>query len=84
MHYKSCFEKGIKFINDLTNNDASNYKYDELNTSYNVTINFLQHAGLVRSILAWKKTLNLSYIRHKEVNPIIMSNTEEHVLIQIF
>ena len=36
-----------------------------------VTINYLQYSGLVRSILAWKKTLNLANIRHKEVNPII-------------
>ena len=71
MYYKSCFENGIKFINDLTNNDGSIYTYDELTTTYNVTINFLQYSGLVRSILAWKKTLNLADIRHKEINPII-------------
>ena len=69
VYYKSCFENGIVFINDLTNNDGSIYTYDELKaTTYNVTINFLQYSGLVRSILAWKKTLNLANI---EVNPII-------------
>ena len=71
VYYKSCFENGIKFINDLTNNDGSIYTYDELKATYNVTINFLQYSGLIRSILAWKKTLNLANIRHKEVNPII-------------
>ena len=71
VYYKSCFENGIKFINDLTNNDGSFYTYDELKATYNVTINFLQYSGLIRSILAWKKTLNLANIRHKEVNPII-------------
>ena len=25
VYYKSCFENGIKFINDLTNNDGSIY-----------------------------------------------------------
>ena len=71
VYYKSCFENGIKFINDLTNNDGSIYTYDELKATYNVTINFLQYSGLIRSILAWKKTLTLANIRHKEVNPII-------------
>ena len=71
VYYKSCFENGIKFINDLTNNDGSIYKYEELKATYNVTINFLQYSGLVRSILAWKKTLSLANIQHKEINPII-------------
>ena len=56
VYYKSCFENGIKFTNDLTNNDGRIYTYDELKATYNVTINFLQYSGLVRSILAWKKT----------------------------
>ena len=71
VYYKSCFKNGIKFINDLTNNDGNIYTCDELKATYNVTINFLQYSGLVKSILAWKKTLNLANIRHKEINPII-------------
>ena len=71
VYYKSCFENGIKFINDLTNNDGNIYTNDELKATYNVNINFLQYSGLVRPILAWKKTLNLANMRHKEVNPII-------------
>ena len=54
MYYKACYENGIKFINDLTNNDGSFYTYDKLKAIYKVTINFLQYLGLVRSILAWK------------------------------
>ena len=47
MYYKSWFDKDIKLIiDDITNNDAYIYKYDE----YNVTINFLQYSGMVRSI----------------------------------
>ena len=66
VYYKSCSENGIKFTNDLTNNDGSIYTYDELKATYNVTINFLQYSGLIRSILAWKKTLNLPNIRHRD------------------
>ena len=71
VYYKPCFENGIKFVNDLTNNDGSIYTYDELKAKYNVKINFLQYSGLVRSILSWKKTLNLANIWHNEVYPII-------------
>ena len=46
MHHKPCFGKGIKFINDLTNNDhGSFYTYDELTLTFNVTINFLQYSS---------------------------------------
>ena len=62
------FWKRHKSINDLTNNDGSIYTYDELKATYSVTINFLQYSGLVRSILAWKKTLYLANIRYKDVN----------------
>ena len=62
VHYKSCFENGIKIINDLTNNDGNIYTYDELKATYVVTNDFLQYSGLIRSILAWKKTLNLANI----------------------
>ena len=55
VYYKSCFENGIKFINDLTNNDGSIYTYDELQATYNVTISFLQYSGLVRSFLPGRK-----------------------------
>ena len=71
VYYKLCLENGIKFINDLTNNDGSFYTYDELKAIYNVTINFLQYSGLIRTIIVWKKTFNLVNIQHKEINPII-------------
>ena len=82
VYYKSCFENDIKFINDLTNNDGIIYTYDELKATYNVTINFLQYSGLVRSIVAKKKTLNLAYIRHKEVNPIIAFSIQVYLKVK--
>ena len=55
VHYKSYFENGIKYINNLANNDGNIYTYDELKATYNVMINFfLQYSRLVRSILTWK------------------------------
>ena len=58
MHYKSCFEKGIKFINDLTNNDGSFYTYDELKLTYNVTINFLQYSSNKFDFLSVQEIMN--------------------------
>ena len=55
MYYKSCFENGIKFIHELTNDDSSRYTYDELKALFYVTINFLQYSGLVRSILTFEE-----------------------------
>ena len=71
IYNKSCIENGIKYINDITKEAGNIYTYDELKTTYNVNINFLQYSGLVRSIQVWKKTLNLQNIRNKGVNPVL-------------
>ena len=47
----------LLFMTDIKNNDGSIYTYDELKATYNVTINFLQYSGLVRSILVGRKHL---------------------------
>ena len=55
MHYESCFEKGIKFINDL---DGSFYTYDELKLTFNVTINFLQYSSNKFDLLSVHEIMN--------------------------
>ena len=71
IYNKSCIENGIKYINDITKEDGNIYTYDELKTTYNVNINFLQYSGLTRSVLDWKKKLKLEDIRNKLANPIL-------------
>lgn len=71
IYNKSCIENGIKYINDITKEDGNIYTYFELKRIYNVNINFLQYSGLVRSILDWKKTLNLENIKNKVANPVL-------------
>ena len=57
IYNKSCIENGIKYIHGITKEDGNIYTYDELKTTYNVNINFLQYSGLIRSVLDWKKKL---------------------------
>ena len=45
-------------------------------------INFLQYSGLARSILTWKKTLNLANIRHKVVNTIKTFSSEKNYIVK--
>ena len=47
------------------------YTYDELKATYNVNINFLQYSGMVKSVLDWKKKLNLVSTKNKMTNPIL-------------
>ena len=68
---ESCFESGIKFINDITKENGSMYTYDELKITYNVNINFLQYTGLVKSIIEWRKKIKLEDITNSATNPIL-------------
>ena len=40
IYNKSCIEKVIKYINDITKEDGNIYTYDELKTTCNVNTNF--------------------------------------------
>ena len=71
IYNKSCIENGIKFINDITKENGNIYTYDELKATYNVNINFLQYSGMVKSVLDWKKKLNLVNTKNKMTNPIL-------------
>ena len=47
------------------------YTYDELKATYNVNINFLQYSVMVKSVLDWKKKINLVSTKNKMTNPIL-------------
>ena len=70
VYNKSCIENGIIYINDIIKDDGNMFSYEELKRAYNVNINFLQYNGLVRSILDWKKKLNIENIKKKVENPM--------------
>lgn len=71
IYNKSCIENGMKYTNVITKEDGHVYTYDELNTTYNVIIKVLQYSGMVRSVMDWKKTLNLENVRNKVANPVL-------------
>ncbi len=64
---RSWFEKGICFINDLVKNDGNFYSQIELNTIYNININFLQYFGLTKAIKKWENNLRLE-LQRKDTN----------------
>ena len=59
------------YINDITKENGNIYTYDELTATYNVNINSLQYSGMVKSVLDWKKKINLVSTKNKKTNPIL-------------
>ena len=50
VYYKQWYDKGVRFVNDLLDNNGSFLSFDEFQTKYNITTNFIQYYGLCRSI----------------------------------
>ena len=47
------------------------FLYEELKRTYNVNIIFLQYSGFVKSILDWKKKLNLENMKKNKAETIV-------------
>ena len=47
------------------------FLYEELKRTYNININFLQYSGFVKSILDWKKKLNLENMKKNKAETIV-------------
>ena len=71
VYNKSCIENGLIYINDIIKENGNIFSYEELKRTYNININFLQYSGLVKSILDWKKKLNLENMKNKAETPIV-------------
>lgn len=50
--YKSWFEKGIKFVNDILNDDGSFINLQTLTQDFGVKSNFIQYHGVIQCIKA--------------------------------
>ena len=46
---------------------------------YNVNINFLKYSGIVKSILDWKKKINLVNIETRMPNPIVPASIKVYL-----
>ena len=68
IYYRSWFNKGIKYINDLVNENGDFYQQNEFTTG--IQTNFLQYNGLIQSIKHYLKLMKIQ-ITHKEPSPFI-------------
>ena len=53
--YKTWFDKGIKFINDILDENDNFLKYEDFKRKYNVQTNFIEYNGLIAAIKQWLK-----------------------------
>ena len=73
IYFKLWFDKGIKYINDLVNENGEFYHYNEFSMNTGINTNFLQYNGLINAIKQFLKTKNIK-ITHKEPSPFIPTN----------
>ena len=73
IYFKLWFDKGIKYINDLVNENGEFYHYNEYSMNTGINTNFLQYNGLINAIKQFLKTKNIK-ITHKEPSPFIPTN----------
>ena len=73
IYYRSWFNKGIKYVNDLVNENGDFYQQNEFTTKTGIQTNFLQYNGLIQSIKHYLKLMKIQ-ITHKEPSPFIPTN----------
>lgn len=71
--YRSWFDKGIMYINDLINENGDFYSETEFSSKTGVKTNFLQYSGVIKAIKNYLKHMQQE-ITHKEPSPFIPSH----------
>ena len=71
--YRLWYRKGIKYINDLINENGKFYTETEFSAKTGIKTNFLQYSGLIKAIKIYLKDMNIE-ITHKEQFPFIPSH----------
>ena len=75
--HKTLHNKGIRFVNDLVNENGKFYSYQEIRIHTGSHLNFLEYQGIIDSVKSYLIRLNMRITRKLE-NPFIPSH------IQIF
>lgn len=75
--YKTWYDKGIRFVNDLVNDNGNFKNYQEIKITTGTFGNFLEYQGVIDSLKHYLKKLNMS-LKGKLEYPFIPSH------IQIF
>ena len=73
IYYKSWFDNGIKYVNDLINEHGEFYEQTEFMQKTGIQTNFLQYNGLIKSIKMYLKNINIQ-ITHKQPCPFTPSH----------
>ena len=66
----TCFNKGIKFINDITVTDGNLFSFQEAKDNLNILLNYLQYQSICQAIEEWKKILKIKKLTEELENPI--------------
>ena len=73
IYYDKWFQKGIRFINDLLNENGDFLKYEECSEILGIQTNCLQYSGTVQSIKAYLRLRNIT-LTYKSQSPFIPSH----------
>ena len=74
--------KGIRFINDIVNENGEFYNQDELVAKYNITTNYLHYQGITKSIKVFLNSHKITLTSNiegpfipKHLKPILQQKT---------
>ena len=70
--YKTWFDKGIRFLNDLIHENGELYSHEKFQENTGINSNTLQYQGTIKSVKEYLKTIKVN-ITHKINNPFIPS-----------
>ena len=70
--YKTWFDKGIRFLNDLIHENGEFYSHEEFQENTGINSNTLQYHGTIKSVKEYLKTIKVN-ITHKINYPFIPS-----------
>ena len=70
---KSWFDRGIKDINDLIDENGKFYQLNEFKMKTGIQTNFLEYNGLIKSIRHYLQSIHIK-ITHRESTPFIPAN----------
>ena len=61
--YKEWFEKGVRSINDLINEDGTYLTLDQFQEKYKIVVNFLKYNSIISAIRQAKRSFNMGESR---------------------
>ena len=69
MFYKAWYKRGIRFLNDLINENGTFYSHEEFQEITGINFDTLQYHETINAIKAYLKDIKIN-ITHKMKNPV--------------